>query len=69
MTARALGSSSPAALLNPVKPSRGYHLYLLTPVLVALGEPGLGDLLDTGPGPRPEAGPDHCGGVRGSGRS
>ena len=45
MTARACGSSSPAALLNPVKPPRGYHLDPPTPVLVALGEPGLEDLL------------------------
>ena len=45
MTARACGSSSPAALLNPVKPPRGYHLDPPTPFLVALGEPGLEDLL------------------------
>ncbi len=40
MTARACGISSPTAFLNPVKPPRRRHLNLLTPVLVALGEPG-----------------------------
>ena len=47
MTARASGSSSPAALLNPVKPPRGHHLDPPTPGLVPGGEPGPEDL----PGP------------------
>ena len=47
MTARACGSSSPAALLNPVKPPRGHHLDPPTPGLVPGGEPGPEDL----PGP------------------
>ena len=45
MTARACGSSSPAALSGPGEPVHGYHLDPPTPVLVALGEPGLEDLL------------------------
>ena len=47
MTARACGSSSPAALLNPVKPPRGYHLDPPTPGLAPSGEPGLEDRLGT----------------------
>ena len=47
MTARASGSSSPAALLNPVKPPRGHHLDPPTPGLAPSGEPGPEDL----PGP------------------
>ena len=47
MTARALGSSSPTALLNPAKPPRGHHLNALFPRLVPGGEPGPEDL----PGP------------------
>lgn len=42
-----------------------HHLDPPTPVLVALGEPGLEGLLGTGPGPCPEARPDHCGRARG----
>ena len=68
MTVRALGGSSPAALLGPGEAVRGYRLDAPTPVLVALGEPGLVGASWTGLGPRPQAGPDHCGGVRGSGR-
>ena len=45
MTARACGSSSPVALLNPVKPPRGYHLDPPAPGLAPSGEPGLEDLL------------------------
>ena len=45
MTARACGSSSPAALSGPGETVHGYHLDPPTPVLVALGEPGLEDLL------------------------
>ena len=45
MTARACGSSSPAALSGPGEAVHGYHLDPPTPVLVALGEPGLEDLL------------------------
>ena len=52
--------------LEPGETIHRHHLDLLTSGLVALGEPGLEDLLDTGPGPRPADEPDHCGGVRGS---
>ena len=45
MTARACGSSSPAALSGPGEAVHGHHLDPPTPVLVALGEPGLEDLL------------------------
>lgn len=44
---------------------RGYHFDAPRPGLVPSGEPGLVGASWTGPGPRPEAGPDHCGGVRG----
>ena len=47
MTARACGSSSPAALLNPVKPPRGHHLDPPAPGLAPSGGPGLEEL----PGP------------------
>ena len=47
MAARACGSCSLAALLSPVKPSRGYHLDPLTPGLAPSGGPGREDL----PGP------------------
>ena len=47
MTARALGSSSPAALLNPVKPPRGHHLNPPRPGLAPSGEPGPEDLPGT----------------------
>ena len=45
MTARACGSSSPAALSGPGETVHGYHLNPPTPFLVALGEPGLEHLL------------------------
>ena len=54
--------------LETVEAVHGYHLDPPTPGLAPSGEPGLEDLLDTGPGPRPEAGPDHCSRARGSGR-
>ena len=54
--------------LEPGEAVHGYHLDPPTPVLVALGEPGLEDLLDTGPRPRPADGPVPFGRARGSGR-
>jgi len=61
-----LGELLAGGAVEPGETIHGHHLDLLTPGLVALGEPGLEDLLDTGPGPRPADEPDHCGGVRGS---
>ena len=45
ITARAAGSSSPAVLLKPGETVHRHHPDLPTPGLVALGEPGLEDLL------------------------
>ena len=45
MTARACGSSSPAALSGPGEAVHGYHLDAPAPGLVPSGEPGLEDLL------------------------
>ena len=47
MTARACGSSSPAALSGPGEAVHGYHLDPPAPGLVPSGEPGLEDLLGT----------------------
>ena len=46
---------------EPGEAVRRHRLNPPTPVLVALGEPGLEDLFDSAPGPRPEAGRNHCG--------
>jgi len=47
MTARACGSSSPAALSGPGETVHGHHLNPFTPRLAPSGEPGLEHLLGT----------------------